>query len=186
PGEGIIGRAFKERRVMAYPASAGEAPDPFIEKFPVREAIAVPVRAEGDIAGVLYVGRRQQSAPFSGSDILLLLVIADRVAGGVLHRAWLDRQARRTARLAELAKFASQLSSARPIGDLLAAACEAGCRIAEVLAAAVAVDAGHDELVVVASRGLPALVGAPAHVSARAGVTGELYAGEELVACYDV
>src|SRR6266545_2547502 len=57
PGEGIIGRVFKERRVLAHTAgSDGEAPDAFIERFPVRDAIAVPVRAEDDVAGVLYVG----------------------------------------------------------------------------------------------------------------------------------
>src|SRR5215468_9135768 len=49
PGEGIVGRAFKERRVLTYTADAeSDPPDPFIERFPVWAGIAVPVRAEDD------------------------------------------------------------------------------------------------------------------------------------------
>jgi signal transduction histidine kinase len=184
PGEGIIGRVFKERRMLVHPAAAGEGADAFIDRFPVGEAIAVPVRAQNEVAGVLCVGRRRPNASFSGSDILLLLVIADRVGGGLVHQALLDRQARHTARVAELGRFARQLLAAPPLDDLLAACCEAGCRLADVPAAAVAVQAGHDDLEIVASRGLPTR--AREHVRARAGVTGELYAGEELVACRDV
>src|SRR5262245_51767414 len=58
-GEGIVGRAFDERRVLAVhsAASAGEAEDDFIERMGVREAVAVPVRSGDEVAGVLLVGR---------------------------------------------------------------------------------------------------------------------------------
>jgi signal transduction histidine kinase len=186
PGEGIVGRAFREERVLPYPGASGEPLDPFFQRFPVRDAIAVPVRAEGAVVGVLYVGRRRVGVPFSGSDILLLLVIADRVGGGLIHQARVDRQARQTARLEELRRYANRLLAARPLDDRLAAACEAACRIVDVPAAAVAIEAGHGDLVVVASRGLPARGGATERVNARSGLTGELYASEAAVACRDV
>jgi signal transduction histidine kinase/CheY-like chemotaxis protein len=185
-GEGIIGRVFKERRVLAHPAATGEPSDAFIERFPVGEAIAVPVRAEDDVAGVLYVGRRRSSVPFSANDVLLLLVIADRVGGGLVHQALRERRAAQTARLAELGKIAEQVLSVRPLGDVLAAACEVGCRVADVPAAAVAIEVGPDELELAAARGLPTTADTRERISTRGGVTGELYAGEDLIACHDV
>ena len=185
-GEGIIGRAFKERRVLAHPAVTGDPSDAFIERFPVCEAIAVPVRAEDDVAGVLYVGRRRPNAPFSASDILLLLVIADRVGGGLVHQVLLERQAAQTARLAELGGLAGQLLSVRPLGEALAAACEVGCRLADVAAAAVAIEVSPDELEMAAARGLPTPAGTRKRISTRGGLTAELYAGEGMVACRDV
>jgi hypothetical protein len=49
PGEGLIGRVFREKRVQTLDAAAAPEPtDPFIERFPVRQGIAVPVRTEGE------------------------------------------------------------------------------------------------------------------------------------------
>ncbi len=187
PGEGIIGRVFKERRVLAHTAgSDGEAPDAFIERFPVRDAIAVPVRAEDDVAGVLYVGRRRLGAPFSANDVLLLLLIADRVGGGLVHQALLDRRTRHIARLAELGGSAARVLAARPLSDVLADACEAGCRLVDVGAAAVAVGGTPGEVELLAARGLPVAANSWRRVSIREGLTAELYAGEEFVACRDV
>src|SRR6266498_3161010 len=187
PGEGIIGRVFKERRVLAYTAGAeGEPSDAFIERFPVGEAIVVPVRAEEDVGGVLYVGRRRLGAPFSANDVLLLLVIADRVGGGLVHQALLDRRTRHIARLAELGGFAARVLAARPLSDVLADACEAGCRLVDVRAAAVAVAGAPGEVELLAARGLPVAANSWRRVSIREGLTAELYAGEEFVACRDV
>src|SRR5437867_2808957 len=186
PGEGIVGRVFKERRVLAYTAGAeGEPSDAFIERFPVGEAIVVPVRAEEDVAGVLYVGRRRLGAGFSANDVLLLLVIADRVGGGLVHHGLLERRTRHIARLAELAGAAGQLVATRPLADVLGAACEIGRRLVDVGAAAVAVEVATGEVEVLAARGLPA-AGASRRVSLREGVTAELYARGEFLACRDV
>src|SRR6266853_740226 len=77
PGGGLIGRVFREKRVQTLDASAApDAADPFVERFPVRQGIAVPVRTEGEVGGVLFAGRRALGAPFSTTDVLLLLVIA--------------------------------------------------------------------------------------------------------------
>lgn len=68
PGEGLVGRVLAEKRMMTFDSAASpDEADPFIERFPVREAIAVPVRADGEVAGVLYAGRRTLGAPFSVS-----------------------------------------------------------------------------------------------------------------------
>src|SRR5262245_56160563 len=86
PGEGIIGRAFKEGRILSHASADGGPADAFIERFPVREAIVVPVRVDDEVVGVLYVGRRRPDTPFNAADILLLLVIADRVGGGLVRQ----------------------------------------------------------------------------------------------------
>jgi signal transduction histidine kinase len=119
PGEGIVGRVITERRVLTYTGgSEGEARDGFIERFPVRGAIAVPIRVDGEAGGVLFVGRRGLDTPFSANDVLLLVVVADRVGEGLAHQALLDRRrgaiepARGTAgRLAEIEK-------ARVLGEM--------------------------------------------------------------------
>ncbi len=187
PGEGIVGLAFKERRVLTYTGGGdGEAPDSFIDRFPVRDAIAVPVRAEDEVAGVLYSGRRRPGAPFSAYDVLLLLVIADRVGGGLVHQALLDRRARHVARLKELGAFAGRILSALPLADTLAEACEVGCRLVDVRAAAVAVAAEAGALELVAARGLPGAMDAWRRVDSREGLTAELGGGDGPVACRDV
>lgn len=187
PGEGMVGRAFKERRVLTYTSGTdGEAPDEFIERFPVWAAIAVPVRAEDEVAGVLYAGRRRLGAPFGAADVLLLLVIADRISGGLVHQTLLDRRARHVARLRELAGFAGQILPAAPSDDVLAQACEVGCRLVDVRAAAIAVTSEGGELELVAGRGLPEAIESWRRVDVREGLTAELYAAAGPVACRDV
>jgi len=187
-GEGIVGQVFKERRVVTYSAGGdgGEVSDEFIERFPVQDAIAVPVRAEDEVAGVLYAGRRRLGPPFSANDVLLLLVIADRVGGGLVHQALLDRGSRHIARLAELRRFAQESPATQPLSEVLARVGEAGCRLVDVRAAVVALAAGADELELVATRGLPGAADAWRRVSTREGLTAEVCAGEGPLACRDV
>jgi signal transduction histidine kinase len=187
PGEGIVGRVYKERRVLAYTAAGdGEEPDPFIERFPVREALGVPVRAEDDVAGVLYVGRRRLGAPFGTNDVLLLLVVADRVGGGLVHQALLDRRARHIARLGELRAFGLRLLAAHSLDEVLAESCERARRLLEVRAAAVGVLAPSGGIELRATRGLPAAADALRWISPRNELSAEVYAGAEFVACRDV
>jgi signal transduction histidine kinase len=186
PGEGIVGRAFAERRLLEYPGAGHvEAQDAFIERMRLREAIALPVRAGDDVAGILLVGRHRPEA-FSASDTVLLLAIADRIGHGLGRQAELDREARRTRYLVDVRRFAERLSSTAVLSDVLEDACEIGRRLANVAAAAVAVEAGTDELTVLAAQGLPLAGSGRRTVSVRAGLTAELYAGNEFVACEDL
>src|SRR3990172_9488267 len=90
PGEGLVGRAFREGRPLVHSTPVGDTPaDPFVVRFPVRDAIALPIRAEGEVAGVLYAGRRGRPAPFTVDEVQLLLFIADRVGAALGLRALL-------------------------------------------------------------------------------------------------
>jgi GAF domain-containing protein len=104
-GDGIVGRTFTARRALTASGIAA-VDDAFIERFPVKEAIAVPVRAEDDVVGVLYAGRRADGRPFGPSDVLLLLVIADRMGSAFVHQSLLARRSVSIAHLAELAELA--------------------------------------------------------------------------------
>ncbi|HYB42411.1 MAG TPA: GAF domain-containing protein, partial [Candidatus Methylomirabilis sp.] len=186
PGEGLVGRVFKERRVLAYTiGDDAEAPDAFIERFPVSDAIAVPVRAEDDVTGVLYVGRRRLGAPFTANDVLLLLVIADRVGGGLVHQALLDRRTRHVARLDALRALAGSLRAGRPLAEFLAEACEAGRRLVDVRAAAVALEVSSGELEIATARGLPVTSEATGRLRPGQGLTADLYAGADLLSYRD-
>jgi signal transduction histidine kinase len=185
PGEGIIGRVFTERRLLTRGTADGGPPDSFIERYPVCQAMAVPVRGEDAVAGVLYVGRRRE-APFNASDALLLIVIADGVREALVGQAALDRRARQMARLAELGRLAAELLGGRPPVDALDALCEAGRRIGEVPAAAVAIEVGPGELELVAARGLPLPRDGGGRISSREGLMAELHGGGDVVSCRDV
>ncbi len=186
-GEGVVGRAVVERRLLVVhsPSGDGESPDDFIRRMGVREAIAVPVCSGDAVVGVLLVGRHRPEAPLGARDALLLLAIADRVGRALANQAELSRRARRIAYLADFRSYVEQLPSEIPLGDMLAEACRIACRLANVRAAAVAVDAGADELELRAAQGLPPGID-PKAVSVRVGLTAELYAGNECVACRDV
>ena len=183
-GEGLVGRAFSERRVLTEAAGRGGDEDAFIERFPVKEAVAVPVRADDDVVGVLYAGRRAEGQVFSANDVLLLLVVADRMGGAFVHQALLDRHSASVRHLTELAAFAGEAPLGRPLPDVLNRVCEVGCRLTGVRAAAVAV--GVEDLELVAARGLPRALEASRTVSRREGLTAELYARDGPVACRDV
>ena len=191
PGEGIVGRAFSEQRLVVLDAehrAAGD--DSFIERFPVQEAIAAPVRVDEETAGVLYVGRRGHSIPFTSADTLLLLVSADRIAGALAREALLQRRAAQLTRLKELEDFTAGVLVGEDLAGILSRGGEIGCRLLGVRAAAVALraaapEASGAELEIQAARGLPAGVEAR-RVDAQQGLTGELHATDAPVACRDV
>lgn len=182
PGEGIIGRAWSLGRVLTASGHADD--DPFVDRFPVKEAIAVPVRAEDGVAGVLFAGRRSEGRAFTPNDVLLLHVVADRVGGAFVQQALLDRCAASVGRLRELSSFAGAAPLGRELKDVLARAVEVACRLIGVRAAAVGV--GVEDLELVAARGLPRGPDSWRSVSRRDGLTAELYGREEAVVCRDV
>src|SRR5262249_51032004 len=110
PGEGIVGRAFADRRPLEYPGGDGEARDAFIDRMRLREATALPIRAGDGVAGVLLVGRHRAGA-LSAGDTLLLLAIADRIGQGLGRQAELDRESRRSRYLVDVRHYAERLAS---------------------------------------------------------------------------
>jgi signal transduction histidine kinase len=152
PGEGLVGRVFREKRVQTLDAAAvPEAADSFIERFPVRQGIAVPVRTEGEVGGVLFAGRRALGAPFSTTDMLLLLVIADRVGSALVHQHLLERHGEHLTHLREARALVDEQRPGREPRDMLARACEAACRLPGVRAALAV--AGADEASITAAAG---------------------------------
>jgi signal transduction histidine kinase len=133
PREGLVGRVFREKRVLTYDAGASDdARDPFVERFPVRQAIAVPVRTEGEVGGVLLAGRQELGAPFTTTDVLLLLVLADRVGSALVHQRLVERQGEHLAELRELRALMDASRPAREPGEILSRAAATASRLAGV------------------------------------------------------
>jgi signal transduction histidine kinase/ActR/RegA family two-component response regulator len=155
PSQGLIGRVFREKRVLTGDgAPEPGASDPFSDRFPVRQAIAVPVRAEGEVVGVLYAGRRALGAPFTTTDVLLLLVIADRVGSALVHQRLLARRGDHLAHLRELRELADAQLAEREPREILARAADAGRRLAGVRGALAVAGSGLADLSAVAGAGL--------------------------------
>lgn len=160
PGEGLVGRVFAEKRVLTYDAAAEpSARDPFVERFPMRQGIAVPVRTEGEVGGVLFAGRQDLGAPFTTTDVLLLLVIADRVGSSLVHQRLLEHRGDHLAHLRELRALVDANLPAREPREILARACDAACRLAGVRGALALAGAAPGRIEVLAGAGLLASVG---------------------------
>lgn len=187
PGEGLAGRAFREARPLLYTGSLAESSaDPFISRFPVRDAIALPVRAENEVVGALYVGRHGRPAPFAADEIQLLVVIVDRIGTALVHRRLVDKVSGQVDRLRELVALAVRSSLRHGLGENLSAACEAGCRLLGVRSAVLVVVGPDGELAVRGSYGIPEELRRKWHPCATEGVTKEVFAGQRLVVCPDL
>jgi signal transduction histidine kinase/CheY-like chemotaxis protein len=187
PGEGLVGRAFREGRPLVYAARPGDAPaDPFIFRFPVQDAIAVPVRAEGEVAGVLYAGRRGRPSPLSLEEVRLLLLIADRVGTALVHRRLVDKIAGQVDRLRELVTVSVGTSLRSSAQEVLGSVAEAGCRLLRVRSSVVALLGPEGELRAGASYGLPEELLEPWRPRTDEGLTGDLWRSQQPVVCQDL
>lgn len=186
PGEGLVGRVFAEKRVLTYD-TAGDpgAPDPFVERFPVRQGIAVPVRTEGDVGGVLFAGRQELGAPFTTTDVLLLLVIADRVGSSLVHERLLERRGGHLTHLRELRGLVDANLPAREPREILARGSDAACRIAGVRGALALAGPDPGRVGAVAGAGLLASVG-PDRIRTGDGLLAEGFAADGPVAIRDL
>jgi len=186
-GEGLIGRAFQEGRPLTYSRPADVTPgDGFVARFPVRDAVAVPIRGEGQVLGVLYAGRRGRSAPFTLDEIGLLLIIADRIATAFSHQQLVERAAGHLGRLRELQVLSGQALVGRDLAETLSRACEVGCRLLDVRLAALAVPDGSGSLRLAASSGVPGDVADAWRLSVDAGLAREVLEGGRPLACHDL
>src|SRR6266849_239599 len=160
PGEGLVGRVFAEKRVLTYDAAEeASAHDPLAERFPMRQGIAVPVRTEGEVGGVLFAGRHDLGAPFTTTDVLLLLVIADRVGSSLVHQRLLERRGGHLAHLRELRGLVDANLPARDPREILACAADVAGRLAGVRGALALAGSAPGRIGMLAGAGLLAGVG---------------------------
>ena len=187
PGEGVVGRAFSEGRPLMYRRTADAPPrDPFVSRFPVRDALAVPLHAEGQVVGVLFAGRRGRGVHFTVEDTVLLLVIADRVATALSHQRLVDRAADHLARLRELQVFSGQAVVGRDLADTLARACEVATRLLGARATALGLLESHSRLRLAASSGLPQDAVERWRADVHGGLAREVYASGAPLAVRDL
>lgn len=187
PGEGLVGRAFREGRPLVYSTPVGDAPaDPFIVRFPLRDAIALPIRAEGEVVGALYAGRRGRPAPFTVDEVLLLLFIADRIGTALVHRRLVDKIGGQVDRLRELVAVSVRSSLRYDVEEILSGACEAGCRLLRLRCAAIALTRPDGRLAARGSYGLPGEALETWRPRADEGLTGAAFASQQAVTCPDL
>ncbi|MGH7534488.1 MAG: GAF domain-containing protein, partial [Gemmatimonadales bacterium] len=154
-GDGLVGQAFQDQQILRSSSGAvSVAGDPFLAHFPVHDAVAVPIRAAGQAAGVLYAGRRAPRPAFSDQDVLLLLVMADRVGTALAHRQFEETTGGHIGRLRELEVFLGHVLVGQERDDMLSRACEVACRLGGVRVAALGLPAGRDGLSLAAASGL--------------------------------
>ncbi len=186
-GDGLVGQAFQDEQILRSASGAvSVAEDPFLALFPVRDAVAVPIRAAGRAAGVLYAGRRAPRSAFSEQEVLLLLVIADRVGTALAHRQFVETTGGHISRLRELEVFLGHILVGQEMEDMLSRACEIACRLAGVRVAALGVPAGSAGLSLAAASGLPAGALSSWRVDTGRGLTGEMFATHRPVLCRDI
>jgi signal transduction histidine kinase len=186
-GDGLIGQAFQNEEIeRSSSGTVTVAEDSFLALFPVRDAVAVPIHAAGQVAGVLYAGRRAPRPAFSEQEVLLLLVIADRVGTALAHRQFVEASDGHLGRLRELEMFVGHVQIGGEMDDILSRACETACRLARVTVAALGFPAGSDGLSLAASTGLPADSVASWRADPARGLTGEMFATHRPVLCHDV
>jgi signal transduction histidine kinase/CheY-like chemotaxis protein len=151
--EGIVGRAFREGRPVLYHGTPNtRSLDPLIFRFPVREAIAVPVRCENEIEGVLFAGR-VQALPFRVEEIQALTLCSDRVGTILIHFRLLGKITTQIERLKELLDLTARIGSRLNLDEVLSATCEAAGRVLEMRAAAIALFDSEGTLTVQGSCG---------------------------------
>ena len=183
PSQGLIGRVFREKRVQTVDEAV--ALDPFVERFPVRQGIAVPVRTEGEVGGVLFAGRRTLGAPFSTTDVLLLLVIADRVGSALVHQRLLERHGEHLAHLREVRALVDEQRPGREPHDILARVGEAACRVPGVRAALALAGSGPTAITAAAGAGRLRSVG-PEQIPPDDDLLAEGFAADRPVAIRDL
>lgn len=186
-GDGFVGRAFQDEQILRSSIGAGGvAADPFLALFPVRDAVAVPIRAAGHAAGVLYAGRRAPRPAFSEQEVVLLLVIADRVGMALAHRQSVETVGGHISGLREIEVFLGHVLVGQEMEEMFSRACEVACSLAGVRVAALGVTTGSAGLSLVAASGLPAGAVSSWRADTAYGLTGEVFATHLPVVCRDI
>jgi signal transduction histidine kinase len=176
-GEGLVGRTLADGHTLLYTApESGGVGDPFVIRFPVASAIAVPVRSEGGPIGVLYAGRRERGRPFRSDEAVLLHLIADRVAVNVNQARLAGVLGGHIQQFRELGEFSSRATIGHDLRVVLTRACDTGARLVGVPMGVLARAQERGELVIVGAAGVPPERLAAWHVTAGEGLTGAVFA----------
>ncbi len=187
PGEGLVGRAFRERQPLVYQTPVDEPPaDQLIARFPVRDAVALPIHAEGDVVGVLFAGRRGKPTPFTVEELQLMAVVADRIGSALVHCRIAERLGDLVYRMNELVELSTRVSVRHDIRGILSLACQAGGRLLHASASVIALRGEDGRFTVAASDGLSEEAVARWAPDTEHGITGELLRRREPLACPDL
>ena len=128
-GEGLAGRAFQEcapmkiddisgREEELCPDSARPETDwPFSAKLGIRSVLAVPLRIDGRVTGILQVGSRRDRA-FASHEWGLIQVMADRASMAVQNSLLHEEASRELARVALLREVAAASASVNNIKSI--------------------------------------------------------------------
>ncbi len=153
--EGITGRAVHEGRpVTASAGDPGSGNDPLLSRFPVREAIALPVRSAANVVGVLYAGRIAP-VPFEARDRALLGLLAHQIGIWIHAGALFAQMKDQVDGLKELVGLSLKLTSPPELSMSLATTAEVAARLLRVQAAAIVMADSSGTLTIRASVGLP-------------------------------
>jgi hypothetical protein len=86
-GTGFAGRiAVAKEAVRLDRVDSTTVANPLLWEKGIRVMLGVPLLTEGEVIGVLHVGRLT-ARPFSDADVNILKIVADRVAGAIQTRA---------------------------------------------------------------------------------------------------
>jgi serine phosphatase RsbU (regulator of sigma subunit)/anti-sigma regulatory factor (Ser/Thr protein kinase) len=161
-GKGFAGRVAATRApVVIVDLAPGDAVNPLLYEKKIRSLVGVPLIVEGDLIGVLHVGSFTQR-PFTDEDVVVLQVVADRVALAIAHATAFENERRARAeaeraleRLNQLQGITDSALAQMGLDELLRVLLE---RVVEMLAADTAaillVDDEGTSLVARAAKGL--------------------------------
>ena len=116
--EGITGQAFQEGRPIAVSAGGpANGNDPLLSRFPVREAIVLPVRSDASGGGVLYAGRIHPT-PFEVRDLALLALLVERIGTWLRVGAFLGQMQDHADRLKAAQEQLMRLERAQALSEV--------------------------------------------------------------------
>jgi GAF domain-containing protein/anti-sigma regulatory factor (Ser/Thr protein kinase) len=161
-GKGFAGRVAATRApVVIAEMAPGDAVNPLLYEKKIRSLLGVPLIVEGALIGVLHVGSLTPR-PFTGEDVTILQVVADRVALAIAHATAFESERRARAeaeraleRLTQLQGITDSALAQMGLDELLRVLLD---RVVEMLgadtAAILLVDEEGTSLVARAAKGL--------------------------------
>jgi signal transduction histidine kinase len=186
-GRGFAGRIAAERRTITIDdVDHSEVLNPVLREKGVKSLLGAPLVVEGDVFGVVHVGRLTPR-PFTESDAELLQIAADRAALAIEHGRAYEAERALTRRLTRLQAITDAALSHLSTDALLE---ELVVRAREILeadtSAILLLDDSRNELVARAAAGLEEEVEAGVRIPVGGGFAGRVAAEQRVIAVEDV